>query len=131
MKDLDLNAAIRDIVSAEIEEALAPHLALLARMSAFIGESPARRGPGRPRNTAVAAPVARRGRRPKGAGRKAAAGAGDASKFKDGQKVRYRQGRGEFEASVIGIDTETNIVTVQRTTDGKKVKRPASKVYEA
>jgi ribosomal protein L16/L10AE len=45
--------------------------------------------------------------------------------------VRYRQGRGEFEAKVVEVDTEKNLVTVERAKDGKKVSRPAAKLYPA
>ena len=51
-------------------------------------------------------------------------GRGDASKFKDGQAVRYKQGRGEFEAKVVKIDADSNTVTIQRAKDGKKTMNP-------
>jgi hypothetical protein len=124
-RSLDLNDAIRSLVANEVEAALGPHREALARISAFLGiASPASgraanrlRGPGR---------RAAGGRR--GAPRRAV-GRGDASKFKEGQEVRYRQGRGEFEAKVIRIDGDTNTVVLERAKDKKRVERPASKVY--
>ncbi|HCF59570.1 MAG TPA: hypothetical protein DFS52_16445, partial [Myxococcales bacterium] len=54
----------------------------------------------------------------------------DASRFHEDQLVRYKQGRGEFEAKVIAVDTKANLVTLERTTDKKQVERPAGKIYE-
>ncbi|HEY3446754.1 MAG TPA: hypothetical protein VGK67_10340 [Myxococcales bacterium] len=122
MAKVDLNTAIRNLVAVEVERTLEPYRQLLERLEQFVGGAPARRGPGRP-------PKAGGRGRP---GRKAAkAGTGDASKFKVGQAVKYRQGRGEFEATVAAVDTEKNLVSLERSKDGKKVDRPASKIYPA
>lgn len=128
MAQFDLNDVIRAAVSDEINRVLGPHLDTLNRLSAAFGgttinrAAPARRGPGRPPAAA--------GRRRAGRRRAARAGGrGDASKFSTGQTVRYKQGRGEFEAKVIAINTEDNTLTLERLSDGKRVDRPAAKVY--
>lgn len=46
-----------------------------------------------------------------------------------GALVTYRQGRGTFDAEVIRIDELSKMVTLQRTLDGKRVIRPADRVY--
>jgi len=43
--------------------------------------------------------------------------------------VRYRQGRGSFEARIVRFDSETKMLTLERLSDGLRVLRPASKVY--
>jgi sRNA-binding protein len=128
MANVDLNSAIRNLVSAEVEKTLQPYRQMLERFAQAIGSAPAARGPGRPRKVAAEAAPARRGGRK---ARKAVAVAGDAAKFSEGQSVRYKQGRGEFEAKVVSVDKETNIVTVERAKDGKVVARPAAKIYAA
>lgn len=45
--------------------------------------------------------------------------------------VRYRQGRGTFEARIVSFDRETKMITLERLSDGKRVERPSSKVYSA
>lgn len=120
MPNLDLNDAIQRMVSAEVERELGPYRELLQRLADFAGGRGGRR---------AAAPVraaAKGGRR---GARKA--GAGDASRFKAGQAVRYKQGRGVFEATVVAVDADRNVLTLERAKDGKKVERPAAKIYEA
>ncbi|MFN7130500.1 MAG: hypothetical protein ACK4N5_00360, partial [Myxococcales bacterium] len=124
------DAAVRAKVVEEVERVFGPYRDLLDGLSAFVSgqAAPPRRGPGRPR----AAPNAPRRAGGRGRGRKAAAaqsGGGDASKFTEGQEVKYRQGRGEFEAVVMRIDRENNVLFLERKKDGKKVQRPASKIY--
>jgi len=51
-----------------------------------------------------------------------------ASALSEGQRVRYRQGRGNFEATVVQVRSETNSVVIERLMDGKRVVRPATKV---
>lgn len=51
-----------------------------------------------------------------------------AKNFSVGQKVRYRQGRGEFEATVEEVNQNRGELVLKRVTDGKIVERPASKV---
>lgn len=46
-----------------------------------------------------------------------------------GAIVRYRQGRGTFEAEVIRVDQVSQMATLQRTLDGKRVLRPLDRVY--
>ncbi|HEX4934412.1 MAG TPA: hypothetical protein VFV33_14585 [Gemmatimonadaceae bacterium] len=45
-----------------------------------------------------------------------------------GAPVRYRQGRGAFDATVLSVDAERSIATVKRTTDGREVIRPFAKL---
>lgn len=54
-----------------------------------------------------------------------------AAGFAIGQKVRYRQGRGEFEATVEVNDKNTGELVLKRLSDGKIVRRPATKVTAA
>jgi hypothetical protein len=123
MPPIDFNDAVRSAVADEVERVLGPHLDVLRRLSSAFGSG----GDGRVRRSATAAPRrrGRPGRRPQIGGR------GDASKFKEGQKVRFKQGRGEFDATVAAIDGNTNTLTLKRDKDGKRVERPASKVYAA
>lgn len=51
--------------------------------------------------------------------------------YKIDQVVSYKQGRGAFNAKVIGIDVAKGMLKVQRIGDGKVVDRPADKVYAA
>jgi sRNA-binding protein len=119
----NIDSMIREIVADQVERTLEPYRGLLEKMAAIMGtEAPRRRSTARP-----AGPAKRRGRAP----RKAAANAkGDASRFHEGQIVNYRQGRGEFQARVVDIDLERNIVTVERISDQHRVERPAAKLYE-
>jgi hypothetical protein len=52
-----------------------------------------------------------------------------ASDYEKGQKVRYMQGRGVFEAKVTAIHKDTNMVTVEGEKGAKD--RPADKLYHA
>lgn len=51
-----------------------------------------------------------------------------AGRFSVGQEVRYRQGRGVFNATVYEINSNTGVIVLKRNQDGKIVERPASKV---
>ena len=117
----NFDAAIRTLVGEEVERSLLPYRDLLGQLADFVG-LPGHRGPGRPAKALAA---------PKGRTRRAArrVAKGDASQFKEGQTVQYKQGRGIFEATVIGIDRDRNVLTVERAKDHKKVERPAAKVY--
>jgi hypothetical protein len=123
MPPIDFNDAVRAAVADEIDRVLGPHMETLKRLSNAFGTGP----DGRERR--AAGPGPRRRGRP--ARRGAIGGRGDASKFKEGQKVRFKQGRGEFDATVTAIDGSTNTLTLKRDKDGKRVERPASKVYAA
>ncbi len=121
MSKNNFDAAIRNLVGEEIERSLVPYRDLLAQIADFVGMPS--RDPGRPAREVV---------EPEGRGRRRAvrrAGKGDASQFKEGQSVQYKQGRGVFEATVVAIDAERNVVTIERAKDHKKVDWPASKVY--
>ena len=121
--------AIRAIVVEEVKEALGPYHDMLADLSRFVGSGPASAGPtgrvkaaapGRVGRTRLAATSARSGRY--------AGQAELASKFSEGEKVQYRQGRGVFDARVVGIDATKGVVTLERMSDKKNVVRPAAKV---
>ena len=129
MPNVDLNAAIANLVAAEVKAILEPYMSTLDRVAAFVGGQPARRGPGRPRKSAglKAKPSHRRARR--GSNVKRAARL--LKKFSEGQSVTYKQGRGAFEAKVLSIDTEAGTLILARATDGKKVMRPVRKVTAA
>ncbi|MGC4120513.1 MAG: hypothetical protein QM765_39220 [Myxococcales bacterium] len=120
-QNASIDAAIRSIVADQVAAAMDPYRAIFERLEAFLGNAPARRGPGRPRKD-PAAPQRRATR----AGGQDAAKAAQA--FKVGQTVSYKQGRGTFDAKVLEIDEATGMMKVQRLSDGKKVVRPASKI---
>jgi sRNA-binding protein len=120
----DLNEAVRQIVLQEIDSALEPYKRTLQALATLSG---VRAGPGRPPGSKNV----RRGRRVQAKRRSSGRAVGDASKFSVGQGVRYKQGRGEFDAKILKIDQDANRVTVERSNDGKKVVRPADKVYAA
>jgi hypothetical protein len=116
MPNADFSNVVRQIVADEIEATLAPYRDLLDQLIALQGGGRRRgRPPGRsvgPRKAATPTPPA-------------------AKNLKKGTKVRYRQGRGEFEAEVIKLDEARGVVTLLRSKDSKKIKRPAAKVYQA
>jgi hypothetical protein len=125
MSNLDL--AIRNIVQEEVRRALANLSISVGGVAAAAG-TPARRGPGRPRKMAGVG-VARRARASVAAAQGLKPAGKTAGDYEKGQKVRYMQGRGVFEAEVTKIDKETDEITV---TGVKGVKlRPANKLYQA
>lgn len=148
-----LTESLRELVRAEVQAALGDRLAALDKLiDAFPGirgarssAAPVRRGPGRPPRAAAATtstPTSRRRAPPSAvkarSGAKAKAskapksskpGRGEAGSFRAGQAVKYRQGRGEFEATVVVFDSDKGTVSLKRNKDGKKVVRPISKVY--
>jgi len=124
MPTFDLDSSIRSLVADAVKASLDPYRDILDRMAALLGEAPARRAP--ERAAAVPAPAVRgRRRRRGGRARKAAR---LAQQLSEGQSVRYKQGRGTFDARVLSIDSAKGAVTLERISDGKKVVRPASKV---
>ncbi|GEL74887.1 PspA [Myxococcus virescens] len=79
------------------------------------------------------APQKSRGR-PRAAGRTATAAALSPEtpvSFAVGQEVRYKQGRGAFNATVKAVDEKAKTLTVARVSDGKQVVRPFDKVTPA
>ncbi len=86
-----------------------------------------------------AGPSPRKSRgRPRAAGRTATAAAPSSSpspeapvSFAVGQEVRYKQGRGAFNAKVKAVDEKAKTVKVERVSDGKQVARPFDKVTPA
>jgi hypothetical protein len=119
--------AISTLVAKEVRDALAPYQEALASLVEFAGGRP---GGTLAATSATASLPKRRGRRAGGV-RGGAAFAATASRFVEGQKVQYRQGRGTFDARVVGINAEKGTVTLERTSDQKTVVRPAAKVLAA
>jgi hypothetical protein len=125
MSKLDLHAALRNVIAAQVEAALEPHrdllnsLAELAREQQQVASQPASR--------AARRPAERRGKR---GGRNLAA-APSANSFSAGQLVSYRQGRGTFQAKIMGIDAESAELTLERVSDVKRIARPFDKVIVA
>ena len=81
--------------------------------------------------SAPARAPARRGRRPRAApvAEKPAQVQISAKPRAGHEVVTYRQGRGSFEARIVRFDSATKMLTLERLSDGKRVVRPASKVY--
>jgi hypothetical protein len=119
--------AIGIMVAKEVQAALAPYREALASLVEFAGAAPAES----PRGGARTAPPSRNVRGPRIQRRGSAASLELVSKFVEGQKVQYRQGRGTFEARVVGIDAENGTVTLERINDRKTIVRPAAKVLAA
>jgi hypothetical protein len=121
----DLNSTIREIVQHEIHQAL-------ANLSISVGTPGlVKRGPGRPRTVAAVtgAPMRRKARASVAAARGLKPAGKTAGDYEKGQKVRYMQGRGVFEAKVTAIHKDTNMVTVEGEKGAKE--RPADKLYLA
>jgi hypothetical protein len=118
--------AIGALVAKEVHAALAPYQEALASLVEFTG---GKVGGKLAAPSTIASPEPR-GRRA-GRARGAAASTEVVSKFAEGQRVQYRQGRGTFEARVVGIDAENGTVTLERMGDRKTVVRPAAKVLAA
>jgi hypothetical protein len=120
--------AIGIMVAREVQAALAPYREALASLTEFA----AGHG-GAPSAPAEVVSPQRMGRRAAASvGRRGSAASLEViSKFVEGQKVQYRQGRGTFEARVVGIDAKNGNVTLERINDRKTVIRPAAKVLAA
>jgi hypothetical protein len=117
LPDTDFTAVIQGLIAEELARRLFPYQRLLARLDQLRVAIPARRGPGRPsgaelnkiqslfppRNPAALA-------------------------FAPGEIVSYRQGRGEFRARVVRTDPQGRVV-IERQADGKRVTRPAAKLF--
>jgi hypothetical protein len=128
MANMDLGGLISELVEQRVHSILGPHMEALERISSFLGMAH-RRSPGRPAGSRTAKRGPGRTGRTGRPSRSARRGGGDVAKFEEGQKVRYRQGKGEFEATVLRTDAKAGTVTVQRNKDGKRVTRPADKIY--
>jgi hypothetical protein len=117
--------AVRIIVAKEVDDALMPYRQMLASLIEFSG--------GAQEGTAAESAGALGSRRSaaRAARPRSAASLELVSKFVEGQRVQYRQGRGTFEARVVGIDTMKGNVTLERMNDRKTVVRPAEKVIAA
>ena len=125
MAKMDLSAVLRVIVAEEVKAQLAPYADVLGDLQKLVGTDVPRRGPGRP--TARVEKPRRAPRADKNIVSDAAKEA--VARYQDGPRVRYKQGRGEFEAMIVGIDAEMGLLKLERTSDKKQVARPADKVY--
>lgn len=151
----DLTSVIRGVVADEVRKSLGRQLELLERISEYLGLTPSQ-APAvsaeteAPLVTAEEVPphlaseavspsrekATRRKRRvrARAAGRTARAAATNSTpgaSFREGQEVRYKQGRGTFSATVTAIDPQAKSLTLERVQDGKKVVRPFEKVEAA
>lgn len=119
---MEMNEQFEALVNKAVAAALAPHKeAILAIADLVMGAQPAAQ------EERTATKSTRKAAEPR-----VVKGAVEAAKnFSVGQKVRYRQGRGEFDAVVDEIRSGTGILILRREQDGKRVGRPASKVIEA
>ena len=130
MRETDFVRVVEQMVAEELASRLAPYKKLLARLDEARTVVKPRKGPGRPPRAEIEKLEAiltggrvQRGEKSRpGRPAKAAARA-----FKAGDEVKYRQGRGTFAAFVIRADAGGEVV-VERISDGKRVKRPASKL---
>ena len=128
MRETDFVEVVEQMVAEELALRLAPYRKLLSRLDEAKAIVKPRKGPGRPPRAELEKLEAlltggRIARGPKGPGRPAKA----ARSFKPGNVVKYRQGRGTFEAFVIRTEPDGDVV-VERIADGKRVKRPAAKL---
>jgi len=107
----------------------------VVRPASKVGASPVGGAEPKPANARKTAKAGKAAKAPKAAkaGRRGKAKAGKAAKidFAEGQRVVYRQGRGSFDAKVVGIDHDAGTLRLQREKDGKEVTRPAAKVRAA
>ena len=131
MRETDFVQVVEQMVAEELALRLAPFQQLLGRLDQARATLKLRHGPGRPPRAEVEQLQAiLLGTGKASAGRKArtAKAARKAAKaYEPGDVVHYRQGRGTFEAFVIRTEPDGEIV-VERVSDGKRVKRPASKL---
>jgi sRNA-binding protein len=121
MPTREIEAALRRLVTEGVRDALEPYKKVLKGLAASLDRA-SRRTPGRQPKAVRSRSLPRRHPR-------SALKAADALKV--GQAVRYRQGRGSFEATIIDIDEATGLVRLERAKDGKKVERPSHKLYQA
>lgn len=118
---MEIKEQFEALVKEGVVEALSPYRDAILAMAELV------------RSAAPAATEKRPAARKKEAAEpRVVKGAVEASKqFSVGQKVRYRQGRGEFEATVEVNDQNAGELVLNRVSDGKIVRRPATKVTAA
>jgi len=123
----DIANSITTMITEEVSIALAPYRTVLEQMAEFLGGTRARPVARRkPRRKVEARPVRRAPRRRRGSAARRTSRL--IKRFAEGQTVHFKQGRGSFEAKVVEIDLKKGALTLERTSDGKKVSRPAAKV---
>lgn len=141
----DMMSAIRAVVAEEVGKTLGRQVELLEQIAQYLGvptasrvevvPAPRRASPASARRRQEnAKPASEKRGRPRAAAKDtASANETEASPapFKQGQEVRYKQGRGTFPAVVKAIDTKAGTVTLERQSDGKQVERPYAKVEAA
>lgn len=124
-----INEAIAALVAAEVSKAMAAHEPNLARLQTFLSggvASPTASAAAKKTTTATKPGTKPAVHTAGGPGAVVAA-----AKYKEGEKVIYKQGRGDFPSVILEINRETGILTVKRDKDGKVIERPADKVYTA
>lgn len=101
---------IQRLIQETVQRVLSPHLEALHRLSVFLGDGrPMRVSKKLPRRNVMAKKVA-------------------TNSFNYGDVVKYRAGRGEYSAMVLGTSPDGRL-KLEREKDGKRVLRPAAKVY--
>ncbi|NOJ81595.1 PspA [Myxococcus xanthus] len=141
----DMMSSIRAVVAEEVGKTLGRQVELLEQIAQYLGVPVASRAvvvpaskrvtpaPARQRQEA-AKPAAKKRGRPRAVAKETSTAAAvevSSTPFKQGQEVRYKQGRGTFPAVVKAIDVDAGTVTLERQSDGKQVERPYAKVETA
>ncbi|WP_306663351.1 PspA [Myxococcus sp. CA039A] len=136
---------LRAVIAQEVEKQMGRQTELLEQIARYLGvpttngvsavPAPKRATPTPPRRRqAKGEPAPKKRGRPRTTA-KGATSANEAetsaAPFKQGQEVRYKQGRGTFPAVVKAVDAGAGTVTLERQGDGKQVVRPYSKVEAA
>ncbi|HEY3447361.1 MAG TPA: hypothetical protein VGK67_13400 [Myxococcales bacterium] len=132
MRETDFAQVVEEMVAEELSLRLEPFKKLLQRLDEARSVVQPRKGPGRPPRAEIEKleAILTGGRIARGAKRAPAAAARPARasrSLKPGDVVKYRQGRGTFDAFVIRSEPGGDVV-VERISDGKRVKRPAAKL---
>jgi hypothetical protein len=121
MTSNDVQSAICVIVAEEVAHVLEPYRSVMNRMLSFFGSGSQLATHESEKTVATQTRIRRRrGSKTKLSPR--------IDRFTKGQKVTYKQGRGVFEAKVVSIDTENGVLNLERSSDRKRVDRPADKV---
>lgn len=102
--DQSVEAYIQKFAQAKVEEALAPYKDTILRLGQFLNL------PVPPVSTAPKAFVQAQ------------------VTLQAGQRVHYKQGRGQFEATVLSVNSANGTAKLQRI-DGKQIVRPMHKIY--
>ncbi|MGC4118318.1 MAG: hypothetical protein QM765_27945 [Myxococcales bacterium] len=132
MRETDFVQVVEEMVAEELSLRLAPFKALLQRLDKARAVIKPRKGPGRPPRAELEKLESiltggRLARRDGGSRAAPSPARAHGRVFKPGDVVKYRQGRGTFEAFVIRTEPDGDVV-VERISDGKRVKRPGHKL---